>query len=346
MKRDLKGMAMDELQTFLAGLGEPRFRANQLAQWMYDKKVLSFNDMTNLSKELREKLESVACIGEAKLLEKKVSRIDGTEKYLFELQDGETVESVLLNYEYGYSACISTQVGCRMGCIFCETARSGYRRNLTAGEIIEQILGMSRSLGERGRIRSVVIMGMGEPFDNYDEVIKAVHLMNMPTGLNIGYRHITISTSGIVPGILRLANEKIPVTLSVSLHAPDDETRNKLMPINRKYKIRKVLDACEQYIEATGRRVTFEYIMIKDLNDSMDKAMSLAKLLVGMLCHVNLIPINPMSEQRYYRPSQEAVKSFLNVLIRAGLPVTIRRELGTDIDAACGQLRRRFLSKH
>lgn len=343
VKRNLVGMDIDDLQVFLAELGEPKYRANQLAQWIYDKKVLSFDSMTNLSKELRAKLDSLAYIGYLKLVEKKVSRIDDTRKYLFQLHDGETIESVLLKYDYGYSSCISTQVGCKMGCSFCATAHSGYRRDLTAGEIIEQILWISRDLGENERVRSVVIMGMGEPFDNYSEVIKAIRLMNMPLGLNIGYRHITISTSGIVPGILRLADEKLQVTLSVSLHAPDDATRSKLMPINKKYNIRKVLDACEKYIEATGRRVTFEYILIQGVNDSMDKAKGLAKLLGQMLCHVNLIPINPVPETEYYPPSDKEVKAFANVLMRSGIPVTIRKKLGVDIDAACGQLRRRYL---
>lgn len=346
MKRNLKGMDIDDLQVFLAELGEPRFRANQLAQWIYGKKVLSFDCMTNLSKELRKKLDALACIGELRLLEKKVSKIDGTRKYLFELYDKETIESVLLRYGHGYSACISTQVGCKMGCTFCQTARSGYRRNLTAGEIIEQVLSISRDLDDSERIRSIVIMGMGEPFDNYTEVMKAVHLMNLSIGLNIGYRHITISTSGIVPGILRLADEKLPVTLSVSLHAPDDVTRTELMPINKRYNISKILDACERYIEATGRRVTFEYIMIQDVNDSLDKANRLARLLTEMLCHVNLIPVNPIADTAYYRPTQKTVEAFAKVLMDSGIPVTIRRELGADIDAACGQLRRRYLEMH
>jgi 23S rRNA (adenine2503-C2)-methyltransferase len=344
MKYDLKGMDIDDLEAFLAGLGESRFRATQLAEWMYGKKVLSFDCMTNLSKELRAKLDALAYIGELRLREKRVSKIDGTRKYLFELHDKETIESVLLKYSHGYSACISTQVGCKMGCAFCETARSGYCRNLTAGEIVEQVLAISRDLDSGERIRSIVIMGMGEPLDNYTEVIKAVRLMNLPTGLNIGYRHITISTSGIVPGIVRLVDEKIPVTLSVSLHAPDDATRTELMPINKRYNISKVLDACERYTKATGRRVTFEYILIQDVNDSLDQATKLARLLREMLCHVNLIPINPTSDTAYYRPTQETVVAFAKVLTDAGIPVTVRRELGVDIDAACGQLRRRYLS--
>jgi 23S rRNA (adenine2503-C2)-methyltransferase len=343
MKRNLTGMDIDVLEAFFAELGESRFRANQLAEWIYGKKVLSFDCMTNLSKELRAKLDLCAYIGDLRPLEKRVSKIDGTCKYLFELDDKDTIESVLLRYGHGYSACISTQVGCKMGCAFCETARCGYRRDLKVGEIIGQVLGISRDLDDSERIRSIVMMGMGEPFDNYTEVIKAVRLMNLPTGLNIGYRRITISTSGIVPGILRLANEKIPVTLSVSLHAPDDETRTELMPINKKYNISRLLNACDRYVEATGRRVTFEYILIQHVNDSLDKATGLVRLLGEMLCHVNLIPMNPISDTAYYRPTQKTVEAFAKVLMDAGIPVTIRRELGADIDAACGQLRRRYL---
>jgi 23S rRNA (adenine2503-C2)-methyltransferase len=341
---DLTGLSQNELEKFFEALGEPRFRAVQAMEWIHNKGVSSFDEMTNFSKALRVKLKDVAKVTSVEVLCEEVSKIDGTRKYLFGLDDGNTVESVLMFHDYGRSACISTQVGCKMGCGFCATSIGGFVRDLTCGEIMSQALYISRRLqGEGTRLSSIVFMGMGEPFDNYRNSIMAVRLLNYPKGLNIGYRHITISTCGIVPGIYALAGEGIPVTLAISLHAPNNELRNQLMPINRRYPIEELMEACRKYIKVTNRRVTFEYILIEGVNDSKKEIRELVRLLKGLLCHVNLIPMNLVQERRY-RPAQEdAVERFSHALEGVGISTTLRREMGADIHGACGQLRRRTL---
>jgi 23S rRNA (adenine2503-C2)-methyltransferase len=341
-KRPLVGMTIEEMTAFVAELGEPKFRAKQLFQWVYEKWAKSFDEMTNLSNAFRAKLEEHALL---RLLEEETRQQASpteTAKYLFRLTDGQKVESVLMRHSYGNAVCVTTQVGCRMGCTFCASTFGGLVRNLTAGEIVDQIIMMSRDLPAGERIGSVVLMGSGEPMENYDECLKAIRLMHEPDGLNIGYRHITISTSGLVEGMRKLADEGLPITLALSLHAPNDELRTQLMPINRKYSVKEVLDAAIDCGEKTGRRVTYEYLLIEGVNDNPEQALELAGLLKGSLAHVNLIPMNPVSERpQYRRPGKERITRFRDLLEENGVTATIRREMGGDIDAACGQLRNR-----
>ncbi len=341
-KRPLVGMTVDEMAAFLGELGEPRFRAKQLFQWVYAKGVKQFSEMTNLSLALRTKLEQKAMLV---LLEPETEQhADPTEttKYLFRLADGQKVESVLLRHDYGNAVCVTTQVGCRMGCTFCASTFGGLVRNLTAGEIVDQIIMAGRDLPAGQRVGHVVLMGSGEPMENYEAVLKAIRLMHAADGLNIGYRHITISTSGLVPGIKQLAAEGLPITLAVSLHAPNDDLRTQLMPVARMWSLTEVLEAAREYGEQTGRRVTYEYILIADLNDNPEHAYELGRLLKGSLAHVNLIPMNPVAERpQYRRPAQSRVNAFRDLLEQSGITATIRREMGGDIDAACGQLRNR-----
>ena len=345
-KQPLVGMTPDEMADLLAGLGEPRFRARQLFQWVYEKGVKDFAAMTNLPAKLREQLAERTIL---RLLEKETEQHDrktNTTKYLFRLHDGSKVESVLMRQSWGNSVCITTQVGCRMGCTFCASTVGGLVRNLTAGEIVDQIIMMQRELPEGQGISSVVLMGSGEPLENYDHVLKAIRLMHEPDGLNIGYRHITVSTSGIVPGMRRLAEEGLPITLALSLHAPDNELRRQLMPVARIWSIEEVLAAARAYGEKTGRRVTYEYILIDGVNDGPEHATALARLLKGSLAHVNLIPMNPVAERpQYRRPSSERVSRFKQILESSGIATTVRREMGGEIDAACGQLRNRVLRR-
>lgn len=306
-------------------------------EWIYRRGVDQFSEMTNLPLALRERLAREASISRVypKLRQQSA---DGTRKYLFELADGVTVESVLIPEGDRLTACISSQAGCGIGCSFCATALGGLIRNLTAGEIIDQLIRLQEEAGKR--ISNVVLMGMGEPLANYRAVLRAVRNMIHPQGLGIGQRHITISTSGIVPAIRRLATENLQIVLAVSLHAPTDELRDQLVPLNRKYPIAVLLDACREYIAQTGRRITFEYVLIRDVNDSLDMAQKLVERLDSMLCHVNLIPLNPVPETGFARPDMERVRAFAEKVRQAGIPVTIRKEKGSDIDAACGQLRR------
>lgn len=348
--RNLKGLDLSELQAFFETLGEKPFRARQVFQWIYQKAVCGFNQMTNLPKSFRSKLSEVAYIGCIEEAARQVAH-DGTAKFLFRLEDGETIESVLMTHRYGISACVSSQVGCRMGCAFCASTIGGVVRDLTAGEMIDQVLAMSRWLWEErprgkdredaGRISSIVIMGSGEPLENYDNVLKFIGLANSPDGPGIGYRHITLSTCGIIPGIRKLMNEGLPITLSISLHAPTDELRNRLVPVNRRYPIQDLMRTCREYTEVTRRRITFEYALASGVNDSDEAARQLAHLLRGMLAHVNLIPVNPVPERGFDRPSPGRIEGFRATLERSGIEATVRRELGTDIDAACGQLRAR-----
>jgi len=341
-ERALPGMTPAELEGFLQELGEPRFRAKQLFQWVQAKGVKSFGDMTNIPAGLRAKLAEHALLQLLTEETRQYAEPTATTKFLFRLTDGQKVETVLMEHGYGNSVCVTTQVGCRMGCTFCASTFGGLVRNLSAGEIVDQVIMAGRVLPEGDRVSSVVIMGSGEPLENYEQVLKAIRLMHEPEGLNIGYRHITVSTSGLVPAMRQLAKEDIPVTLALSLHAPNDELRSQLMPINRTYPLADVLDAAIAYGEETGRRVTYEYILIEGVNDNPEQASELIGLLKGSLAHVNLIPINPVAERpQYQRPSRERVNRFRTLLEDHGLTATVRREMGGDIDAACGQLRNR-----
>ena len=338
--KNIKDYSLDELKEALKELGEKPFRAEQIFKWLYETRVSNFDDMTNLSLELREKLKQTYEIKEFKILKKQVAS-DGTRKYLFDVLDGNAIETVLMEYHHGFSICVSSQIGCKMGCKFCASTGIPFARNLTAGEIIEQIMAVEREAGVR--ISNIVFMGIGEPLDNYDNVVKAIRIINHPKGLNIGARHISISTSGLVPKIYQLAEENIQCTLSISLHATTDEQRSKMMPVNNTYNIEKLMQACKDYIEKTHRRISFEYALAKENNDNLEDAKRLVKLLKGMLCHVNLIPINKIENGAYTKSSNENIMKFRDYLNEHGIVATIRRELGSDIDAACGQLRRKNL---
>ncbi|MCL4440138.1 MAG: 23S rRNA (adenine(2503)-C(2))-methyltransferase RlmN [Firmicutes bacterium] len=339
-KVNLKDLNLAEIKQFLTELGEKPFRAEQLCQWMFAKGVTGFDEMTNLSKELRTKMAELAFLSLPKILARQQSARGDTVKYLFGLTDGHAVESVLMKHSYGNSACVSTQVGCRMGCLFCASTLGGLVRNLSPAEIYDQVLGIQKDAGER--VSHIVIMGTGEPLDNFDNVLKFLENINAGYGMNIGYRHITLSTCGLVPRMKELALKKLPLTLAVSLHAPNDELRDQLVPINRRYKLQELMQACREYIDITGRRITFEYALLAGMNDSEEHARQLVTLLTGLMCHINLIPVNPVEECGFNRTSPEKVEKFRTILDRGGLNVTVRRELGADIDAACGQLRRRY----
>ncbi|MCK8817817.1 23S rRNA (adenine(2503)-C(2))-methyltransferase RlmN [Natroniella sulfidigena] len=333
----LVGKTMEELEELMVDLKQPSFRAKQIFNWIYNQKVSKIAEMKNLPKDLRKQLQQVAELEEFTVLNRQHSK-DKTEKFLFQLTDGEKIETVYLpNQDGRRSLCISSQVGCAMGCNFCATGLQGLSRNLTAGEIVNQILMVERLTKER--ISNVVLMGMGEPLANYDQVLKAINLMNHDAGLNIGSRRITLSTCGLVPEIKQLADEKLQLTLAISLHAPTDQLRSQMMPINQRYPLDDLLAACDYYTKQTGRRVSFEYALVRGVNDSKDLAQKLASLLTGMLAHVNLIPINQVEQIGYSKPRQEAISSFKMELEKENIAVTVRRERGADIDAACGQLK-------
>ncbi len=340
MKLDIKSMNQEEITAQLKELGEPAFRGKQIFVWLH-KGVTSFDHMTNLSKSLREKLKEHYFITVPQIERKLVSQIDGTIKYLWRLGDGNCIETVLMKYKHGNSVCISTEVGCKMGCVFCASTQAGFVRRLEASEILDQVLFTQIDSGEP--ISNIVLMGIGEPLDNYDNVMKFLHLVNHPDGMNIGMRHISLSTCGLVNQIDRLAESDLQLTLSVSLHAPDDETRNKLLPINRSTGAEKLMKACRAYFQKTGRRISFEYAMIDGVNDSDQQADMLAKHLKGMPGHVNLIGLNDIKESPL-KPSKR-VAAFQKRLESHGITATVRRKLGSDIDAACGQLRRSMLEK-
>ena len=342
MKVNIKNFTLDELKNELKMLGEKSFRAEQIFKWIHQENVQSFDEMTNISKELREKLKNIYSIHNFKII-KKLESIDGTKKYLFDVLDGNAIESVLMKYKYGFSICVSSQIGCKMGCKFCASTGIPFARNLDAGEIVEQILAVQRE--ENIRISNIVFMGIGEPLDNYDNVIKAISIINDPKGLNIGTRHISISTSGLVPNIYRLAKEHIQCTLSVSLHSSNNKKRSEMMPVNNVYPIEDLMKACREYIKITNKRISFEYALAKGDNDNLDDARELCNLLKGMLCHVNLIPINKIDNGKYVKSTNENIIKFRDFLNDNGIVATIRRELGADIDAACGQLRRAELKK-
>lgn len=336
---DLKSMNLDEITAYLTENGFEKFRAKQVLSWLKSG-AESFDEMKNLPLKLRDFLKAECVLACAEVERKQVSKIDGTVKYLFRLFDGEHVESVVMHYHHGYSICISTQVGCRMGCTFCATGKSGFARNLAPSEMIAQIESAQQDL--KIRISNVVLMGMGEPFDNFESVVRFLRLVTSQDSLCIGARHITVSTCGIVPKIYEFADLKTQVNLSVSLHAPTDEMRSLTMPVNRKYPVAELMDACEYYIQKTNRRVTFEYALIDGVNDSDADALALYALLKGMLCHVNLIPVNSVLGADFSKSTHQRQQSFCELLKRNGVNATVRRTLGSDIDASCGQLKRSF----
>ena len=342
-KKDIKSLYLEELEEELGQLGEKSFRAKQIYQWVHQKLAADFEDMSNLSKALREKLRQQYTLTALNPVEVKISKIDGTRKYLFRLSDGNVIESVWMQYHHGNSVCISSQVGCRMGCRFCASTLDGLERNLTAGEMLDQIYRIQADTGER--VSNIVIMGSGEPMDNYDNVVRFIRLISHDQGLNISQRNITVSTCGIVPGIRRLAKEGLSVTLALYLHAPNDEVRKTLMPIANKYRIQEILDACQEYFEETGRRLTFEYSLVSGVNDNLEEARALASLLKGMHGHVNLIPVNPIQERDYVQSDRRAIEAFQHYLESQKIAVTVRREMGRDINGACGQLRKSFMDE-
>lgn len=336
-KTNLKDLQFNELESLLVKMGEPKFRAKQIFAWLY-KGANSFEEMKNIPATLSDKLEREGChVGIFMPLEVQVSKIDKTRKYLFELEDGNTIESVFMKYKYGNTICLSSQAGCRMGCSFCASTIGGLSRNLSAGEMSEQLLAAERDAGEI--INHIVIMGSGEPFDNYENLSKFIKIINDPNGRGLGMRNITISTCGLIPIIEKFARDFPQVNLAISLHAPNDAIREKMMPINKKYPIAELIDACRRYTKETSRRITFEYTLVKGVNDSQAHALELSKLLKGMLCHVNLIPLNKVKETGLDTTENQVAEEFKKILEKKGIPVTIRREMGDDIDGACGQLR-------
>ncbi|EEH98189.1 MULTISPECIES: 23S rRNA (adenine(2503)-C(2))-methyltransferase RlmN [Clostridium] len=332
--------SLDEISLWMKENGESAFRAKQVFSWIY-KNIWNFDDMKNLPKSLVEKLKGNFYIGIPEVVEKYESTLDGTQKLLLAFDDGNIIESVIMKYKHGNSICISTQIGCRMGCKFCASTLEGRVRNLTSGEILSEVIIAQKVIGER--ISNIVLMGSGEPLDNYENVTKFLDLVNADYGLNIGQRHITLSTCGLVPKIYELADKGYSITLAISLHAFSDEKRREIMPIANKYSIKEILEACDYYFEKTGRRITFEYSLVSGINDGKEDAKSLSKLLKGRQCHVNLIPVNEIKENTLKRPSKKTIEEFEKIVNENGIEVTVRREMGNDINAACGQLRRNFL---
>ncbi|KHD13581.1 23S rRNA (adenine(2503)-C(2))-methyltransferase RlmN [Clostridium butyricum] len=337
---NLLDYTLDELKVWMSENGESAFRGKQILSWIY-KGVMDFKGMKNIPKSLISKLEENFTITMPEIVEVYKSELDGTEKFLLGFSDGNLIESVLMRYKHGNSICISTQVGCRMGCKFCASTIEGRVRNLTTGEILSEVIAVQNYIGER--ISNIVLMGSGEPLDNYDNVVKFLEIVSADYGLNIGQRHITLSTCGIVPKIYELADKELSITLAISLHAFSDEKRKEIMPIANKYTISELLEACRYYLNKTKRRITFEYALVKDVNDGMEDAKALGKLLSGMLCHVNLIPVNEIKENSFKRSSKKAIEDFSEILRNNGIEVTTRREMGSDINAACGQLRRSYI---
>ena len=342
-KIDIKSLTMEELEQELVKLGEKKFRAKQVYQCLHEKLAEDIDQMTSLPLGLRSSLGEHCFLTSLKPVQVQVSGIDGTRKYLFGLADGHVIESVWMQYRHGNSVCISTQVGCRMGCRFCASTLDGLVRNLTVSEMLDQVYRIQALTGQR--VSHVVLMGSGEPLDNYDHVVKFLHLLTGSGGLNISQRNITLSTCGIVPGMKRLAQEKLQITLALSLHASRDQVRRELMPVARRFGLSEVLDACREYFAVTGRRVTFEYSLVAGVNDSPGEARALAGLLAGLHGHVNLIPVNPVREREFVQSSPAAVRAFQKILEEQGIPATVRREMGRDIQGACGQLRRSYLEQ-
>lgn len=341
-KIDIKSFNLEELTAFIEKNGEKAFRAKQVYQWLHVKQVDAFDEMTNLSKAFREKLEQLCYITDLHQEAVQISKIDGTRKYLFLLEDGNVIESVLMRYKHGNSVCISSQVGCRMGCRFCASTLDGLVRGLKPSEMLDQIYKIGKDIGER--ISNVVVMGTGEPMDNFDNLLKFIELLTDENGLNISQRNLTVSTCGIVPRMRELADRQLAITLALSLHASNQQKRLELMPVANKYDIHEVIDACRYYFDKTGRRVTFEYSLVGGVNDTDEDAKELSQLIHGMNCHVNLIPVNPIKERDYVQSNAAVIAAFKNKLEKNGINVTIRREMGRDIDGACGQLRKRYIT--
>lgn len=341
-KLDLLSLSLEETQDLIDGMGEKKYRGKQIFQWV-NKGIKDFEDMMNIPKALRERLQENTFITHIQMEKKLISNIDNTRKYLFLLDDGNIIEAVVMRYKHGLTACISSQVGCLMGCSFCASTKGGLIRNLRAGEMMDQILLMQKDLNER--ISNIVLMGSGEPLHNYQEVIKFLKIVNNENGLNIGNRHITLSTCGLIPEIKKLADLQIPINLAISLHAPNDGLRQQMMPIAKKYNIKELIEACKYYLEKNNRRITFEYALVKGVNDEENHAHQLSELLKGMLCHVNLIPVNTVVESNYEKSSNQKINLFQKVLKERGIETTIRREMGSDINAACGQLRNNYLNR-
>ncbi|MEI3163289.1 MAG: 23S rRNA (adenine(2503)-C(2))-methyltransferase RlmN [Lachnospirales bacterium] len=342
-KIDLRSLTLPKLEAELANMGEKSFRAKQIFSWLHQKQVTSFDEMTNLSKALREKLKENYIIKNIKIVEKLVSKEDNTNKYLFDIGDDIVIESVLMRYSYGNAVCISSQAGCRMGCTFCASTVDGLERNLLAGEMAAQIYEIQRDIGER--VSNVVIMGSGEPLDNYDNVMDFLEIIHSKEGNNLSHRHITLSTCGLVDKIYDLAKENLQITLAISLHAPNNEIRQNTMPVAKRYDIDSLIKAAKDYADTTKRRVTFEYALIKGVNDSKDCARELASRLKGIMCHINLIPVNDVKENNYIRSTEENINSFASLLRELGIETTVRRKLGSDINAACGQLRKSYKNR-
>lgn len=342
-KIDLRSLTLEKLKTELVNMGEKPFRAKQIFNWLHEKQVRSFSEMTNLSKALREKLENNYTIKNLKIVEKLVSKEDNTSKYLFDIGDNIVIESVLMRYSYGNAVCISSQAGCRMGCTFCASTVDGLERNLLPGEMAGQIYEIQSDIGER--VSNVVIMGSGEPLDNYDNVMDFLEIIHSSEGNNLSHRHITLSTCGLVDKIYDLAKENLQITLAISLHAPNNDIRQNTMPVARKYDFDSLIKAAKDYANTTKRRVTFEYALIKGVNDSEDNAKELASRLKGIMCHINLIPVNDVKENNYIRSSEDNIRHFAEILQSLGIETTVRRKLGSDINAACGQLRKSYKDK-
>lgn len=340
-RTDLKSMTLDEVSGEMAALGEISFRAGQIYDWIHVKLAKGFDDMSSLPKGLREKLGDRCSLTTLRIADVRVSQIDGTRKYLFGLEDGNIIESVWMQYHHGNSVCISSQVGCRMGCRFCASTLDGLERNLRPSEMLDQIYRIQADTGQR--VSNVVVMGSGEPFDNYDNVIRFLRLISHEKGLHISQRNLTLSTCGIVPGIRRFAEEGLSATLALSLHAPNDQVRKTLMPVALGYKLEDVLDACRYYYKKTGRRLTFEYSLVQGVNDNLEEARALAELIRDQHGHVNLIPVNPIKERDYVQSGQKAIAAFKSLLEKSGINVTVRREMGRDIGGACGQLRKSYM---
>ncbi|MBR5509842.1 MAG: 23S rRNA (adenine(2503)-C(2))-methyltransferase RlmN [Lachnospiraceae bacterium] len=338
---DIKSLTLEELQGEIEKLGDKKFRAKQIYGWLHEKLVDDFAEMTNLSKNLREKLEQEYELTSLKIVQVQESKLDGTCKFLFRLSDGNVIESVLMKYHHGNSVCISSQVGCRMGCRFCASTLDGLERGLKASEMLDQIYQIQKWSGER--VHNVVVMGTGEPLDNYDALLRFIELLTCEGGLHISQRNVTVSTCGIVPAMRKLADEKLQITLALSLHASSQEKRKSLMPVANKYDLSEVLDACRYYFEQTGRRITFEYSLVGGVNDTEEDARELTALVKDINCHINLIPVNPIKERSYVQSEQRTILNFKNKLEKSGINVTIRREMGRDIDGACGQLRKSYM---
>lgn len=340
---EIKSLSLVQLKNVMIEMGEKAFRAKQIYEWLHQKQAESFDEMSNLSAALREKLKERCVLTTLKMLEVQTSKIDGTQKYLFALPDGNVVESVLMKYKHGNSVCISSQVGCKMGCRFCASTIGGWTRNLLPSEMLEQIYRIQKLSGER--VSNVVVMGTGEPLDNYENLLQFIRLLTDENGLHISQRNLTVSTCGIVPKMYALAEENLQITLAISLHASNQEKRAELMPIANKYSIEEVLEACRNYFEKTGRRLTFEYSLVGGKNDTKEDAEELAQLIKGLNCHVNLIPVNPIKERDYVQSDKKVIENFKNKLEKYQINVTIRREMGRDIDGACGQLRKSYIDK-